>query len=49
MRRSDLVMASMAVAVLALLAAPVFFPAQRYRRDQQWTLHSYQMRERILT
>jgi len=38
----------LAVALIVLLAAAVFTTGQRYRSDQQWTLHAYQVRERIL-
>lgn len=48
LRARVLVMAALAVLLIVLLAASVFVTAQRYRRDQQWTLHIYQVRERIL-
>jgi len=43
-----LVMAASAVILIVLLAAAVFSTARRYRLDQQWTLHTYQVREQIL-
>lgn len=41
-------MAALAVLLIVVLAAAVFASAQRYRRDQKWTLHSYQVRELTL-
>lgn len=41
-------MAASAVILIVLFAAALFSTAQRYRIDQQWTLHTYQVRERIL-
>lgn len=41
-------MTALAVALIVLLAAAVFQTARHYRADEQWTLHSYQVRENIL-
>lgn len=48
LRRSVLVMAALTVILIVLLAAAVFSTARRYRQDQAWTLHTYQVREAIL-
>jgi diguanylate cyclase (GGDEF)-like protein len=41
-------MAAVTILLIALLAGTVFSTAQRYRTDQRWTLHSYQVREQVL-
>lgn len=46
--RRVLVMAALALALIVLLAFAVFQTAQRYRGDERWTLHSYQVREQVL-
>ncbi len=42
------VMAVMALLLIVLLAAAVFQTAQRYHSEQRWTVHSYQVRQRVL-
>ena len=49
LRRRVLVMFALAVALIVVLAVSVFVTAQRYRYEQQWQLHTYQVREQILT
>lgn len=46
--RRVLVMAALALALIVVLAFAVFQTAQRYRSDELWTLHSYQVREQVL-
>ncbi|MBU6416042.1 MAG: diguanylate cyclase [Xanthomonadaceae bacterium] len=41
-------MAAVALLLIVALAAAVFQTAQRYRSDEKWTLHSYQVREQVL-
>lgn len=48
LRRRVLVMFALAVALIVLLAVSVFVTARRYRSDQRWLLHSYQVREQLL-
>lgn len=48
LRRRVLVMAAVALLLIVGLAAAVFQTAQRYRSDEKWTLHSYQVREQVL-
>lgn len=48
LRRSDLVVAVVALVLLSLLTAVVVVTARRYRHDLRWTLHTYQVRERLL-
>lgn len=46
--RRVLAMAAVALLLIVALAAAVFQTAQRYRSDEKWTLHSYQVREQVL-
>lgn len=46
--RRVLVMTAVALLLIVGLAAAVFLTARRYRSDEQWTLHSYQVREQLL-
>ncbi|HEX7368742.1 MAG TPA: CHASE3 domain-containing protein, partial [Rhodanobacteraceae bacterium] len=46
--RRVLVMAALAILLIAALAFIVFQTATRYRNDERWTLHSYQVREKVL-
>jgi len=48
LRRSVLALFALALALIVALAAAGFLTGQRFRSDQQWTLHSYQVRERLL-
>ncbi|HJR10154.1 MAG TPA: diguanylate cyclase [Rhodanobacteraceae bacterium] len=48
MPRRVLAMAAVALLLIVALAAAVFQTAQRYRSDEKWTLHSYQVREQVL-
>lgn len=44
--RRVLAMAAFALLLIVLLATAVFSTAQRYRSDQRWMLHSYQVASR---
>lgn len=48
LRRSVLALFVLALALIVALAAAGFVTGQRFRSDQQWTLHTYQVRERLL-
>lgn len=48
LRRRVLASFMLAIALIVALAAAVFLTGRRYRSDQQWTLHAYQVRERLL-
>lgn len=48
MRRRVLLMFALAIALIVLLAASVFVTGRRYRAEQHWLIHTYQVREQIL-
>ncbi len=48
MRWLVLVMFALAVLLIVLLAAGVLVSAQRYRSEQQWLVHTYQVQEQLL-